>query len=588
MNNSQIKILREDVICKISAGEVVERPASVVKELVENSIDAGAGSISIDIESAGQALIRVADDGNGMTPEDAKLACTRHATSKIADIGDLDRLNTFGFRGEALASIAAVSQMDLVTRRQGTDAGTHIELESGEIRRIRPAGRDTGTTIEVRNLFFNVPARRKFLKKDATELAEIASVVGHFAVSYPAIEFRLAHGVRTILHVTPSMDMLERIRLVLGGDVADSMVDVSFSSGLRNVKGFISLPSSTRKDKSSQLFFVNGRNVRSRALGDALHDAYASMLERGRYPSAVLFVDLPSSEIDVNVHPTKLLVKFDDEKNIKALVSDAIRLRFDALKTVKQHDAVERSFPGPAPFSTSHETAEVFHSDAPGIQTQFSYDIKKESGGKPAPWGWPAAKTSPERRDVETPGIFQLGDCYIVRMSQGEIEITDQHAAHERVFYEYFTKAVSGGAHDVQSLLFPVRLDLSASDTLIMSKILDAFKALGFLIEAFGERSYVVQGVPALLKDRDVKAVVMDALTDLSEKDLAKIDVVDEMVKIMSCRAAVKAGDKLTADEMYAILEQLYRCDLPFTCPHGRPTIIELKVGDLERMFRRK
>lgn len=587
MNDKRIRVLDEDVIGKISAGEVVERPASVIKELVENSIDAVASSVDIDVESAGQTLIRIADNGSGMPPEDARIACMRHATSKIQDISDLDRLDTFGFRGEALASIAAVSQMELVTSSGHDGAGICLELESGEIRRTRPAGRDRGTTIEVRNLFYNVPARKKFLKKEATELAEIVSVVGRFIVSYPEVEFKLDHGGRTLLRATRGMGVLERIRIVLGGDVADEMVAVSLAAGGHVIKGFVSRPSITQKDRSAQLFFVNRRYVRSRMLGDALNTAYRSMLERGRYPAAVLFIDIPPSEVDVNVHPTKLLVKFDDERSVKTAILEAVSGKFNDLKS-EMARAASRS--GPASGNSRvvfPDVNDVPAEDAPAMQAQFSYEIKESAAPRTkAERYWP--QTAKAVNDRGQGDIFQVGDCYIVRIHGEGIEITDQHAAHERVFYEYFMKITGGTLPEMQNLLFPIRIDLSASESVIMSKIADTLSALGFNIEFFGDRSYLVQAVPAILKDRDIKTVILDALADLGGKDLGKIDLIDEMVKIMSCRAAVKAGDKLTAEEMLAILDSLYKCELPFTCPHGRPTVIGLKVPELEKMFRRK
>ena len=586
MDDKKIRVLNEDVIGKISAGEVVERPASVIKELVENSIDAGAGSVDIDVEAAGQTLIRIADNGSGMCPEDAKTACLRHATSKICDISDLDRLNTFGFRGEALASIAAVSRMEMITSSGHDGAGVCLELESGVIRRTRPAGRDRGTTIEVRNLFYNVPARKKFLKKEATELAEIVNVAGRFIVSYPEVEFKLNHGGRTLLHATSGMGTSERIRLVLGGDVADQMIAVSLTAGKHAITGFVSRPSMTQKDRSTQLFFVNRRYVRSRMLGDALDTAYRSLLERGRYPAAVLFVDIPPSEVDVNVHPTKLLVKFDDEKVVRTAIVEAVSCKFNDLKGVMASEASVRGCASD-PSNVVLASTDAQMTEAPEVQAQFSYEIKNSAFPRTkAESYWPQAKMSLSGRG--SCDVFQVGGCFIVRLSSDGIEITDQHAAHERVFYEYFAKTTGGTVPEVQNLLFPVRIDLSAGEAVIMSKVTDVLKSLGFHVDFFGDRSYLVQAVPAVLKDRDIKTVILDALADLGEKDLGKIDIIDEMVKIMSCRAAVKAGDKLTTEEMTSILDSLYRCELPFTCPHGRPTVIELKVPELEKMFRRK
>ncbi len=583
MEHPKINILSEAVIGKISAGEVVDRPASAVKELIENSIDAGSDSIEVEIHSAGQSLIRIADNGEGMTLEDAKLACKRHATSKINDIDDLDRISTLGFRGEALSSIAAVSQMDLTSRNESDDAGVYVYFESGQIQKIRPAGRARGTTVEVRNLFYNVPARRKFLKKESTELAEIAGVVGRFVLAHPDIEFKLNHGDRTLLHATKEMGALERIRLVLGADIADHMMEITFSSGKYNISGFVSRPSSTRKDKRAQVFFVNKRFVRSKILSDAAYGAYRSLLERGRYPAVVLHLTVPSADIDVNVHPTKLLVKFRDEQVIRGTVTDAIRAGFNEMKTVSPDTRPE----APA-FSAESDHGGSVILETPEVQTEFAYEVKRNStvvdGGAESS----AAIFRDETLPVERDDMVQLGDCYIVRVKNECITIMDQHAAHERILYELFSKAVESAPVDSQNLLFPVRMDLSAGESIIMEKIIDKFKVLGFQIEPFGERSYVVQSVPAVLNDGDIKKVIYDVLSDLSSYDLNKINIIDELIKLTSCRAAIKAGDALTKGEMHSLFEQLKKCSLPFTCPHGRPTVSEITIDELEKRFRRK
>jgi DNA mismatch repair protein MutL len=595
MNNARIKILSEEVVGKISAGEVVERPASVVKELVENSIDAGSNSIEIEIHHAGQSLIRVADNGEGMTPEDAKIACHRHATSKIKSIEDLDHISSLGFRGEALSSIAAVSQMDIISRARSAGSGIYIYLESGEVLKTRPAGRARGTTVEVRNLFYNVPARRKFLKKESTELAEIVSVVGRFIVACPDIEFKLTHGDRCLLHTTRNTGIIDRIRLVLGGEVSDHMIDVSNLTGRYKVTGYVSRPSSTRKDKRAQIFFVNGRYFRSKLLGDTVYSAYKGMLERGRYPAVVLFLTVSSGEVDVNVHPTKLLVKFSDEGAVRDVVTGAINDRFERIKC---EDLESRA--GLSPFRAAEgETSEkAVFPEVPEIQTEFSYKLR---GGQ----GKPTGKDSSQDHSLsaDSPGVshieekfvllpkenmFQIGGCYIVRVKPDGITVTDQHAAHERILYEFFSKASENTPIESQNLLFPVRIDLSASESVVMEKVIGNFRALGFHVEPFGEKSFVVQAVPAILTDSDTKTVIYDILTDLSSRDLTKIDLTDELIKLMSCRAAIKAGDELTVEEMVSLLDQLDRCSLPFTCPHGRPTTSKITIEELEKRFHRK
>ncbi|RKY41645.1 MAG: DNA mismatch repair endonuclease MutL [Candidatus Makaraimicrobium thalassicum] len=586
MESAKINILSDEVVGKISAGEVVERPASVVKELLENSIDAGSDSIEVEIQSAGQALIRVADNGEGMTPEDAKMACQRHATSKIRIVDDLDHIGTLGFRGEALSSIAAVSQMDITSRMQAGETGVYVYLESGEILKMRPAGRAPGTTVEVRNLFYNVPARRKFLKKESTELAEIVSVAGRFIIAYPGIEFKLTQSSRCLLHATKDMGMIERIRLVLGGDVSDHMMDISNSAGGHTITGYVSRPSSTRKDKRAQMFFVNGRFVRSRLLSDTVYDAYRSMLERGRYPAVVLFLTVSPPEVDVNVHPAKLEVKFGDERAVKDIIVNTIRNRFDEVKYAGAEPRSAPAFPGAA---RTEETENPVLSGVPEVQTEFPYDFRERGAQGQAPGK--SERVPAEREDFAPPvmgNMFQIAACYIVQVREDGITVTDQHAAHERILYEFFSRASKNGHAEAQNLLFPVRIDLSAAESIVMEKVAGYFRTLGFHIEPFGERSFVAQTVPAVLKDRDTKTVIYDVLADLSSRDLARIDVLDELVKLTSCRAAIKAGDALGKAEMASLLDQLGRCSLPFTCPHGRPTMIDITIGELEKRFRRK
>lgn len=579
---SKINILSEETIGKIAAGEVVERPASCVKELVENSIDAGADSIDVEIEGAGQSLIRIADNGEGLNKEDALKAFKRHSTSKISDALGLNNISTLGFRGEALSSIAAVSQVDFISRSEDEDTGVYVYLESGEILKSRPAGRSRGTTIEVRNLFYNVPARKKFLKQEATELFEIVNVVGRCILAHVDKEFKLTQSGRVLLHATKDMGMLDRVKMVLGGDTADNMVNVKGEDDAYRVQGIVSCPSNTRKDKRGQVFFVNGRFVKSKILSDALFGAYHSMLERGRYPSAVIFLTVPYDEIDVNVHPAKLQVKFENEKVVKEIIAKSVRASFEEAKKENPLDVYG--------FTKSDAGASdemPLLTPDPDFQSEFLYPAEG------------AIRSETTASDLDTffiqkgetflgrEDLFQIGDCYIVKISSVSVVVTDQHAAHERILYEIFSKASDDNPVEVQGLLFPIRLDLSASETMLMQKLIDPFQILGFQIEPFGDKSFVVQAVPAALKDRDIKTVLYDILSDMASSKISKSNMLDELIKMASCKAAIKSGQKLATEEMTTLLAQLKTCDLPFTCPHGRPTVIEITVDELEKRFRR-
>ncbi|MFH1310332.1 MAG: DNA mismatch repair endonuclease MutL [Candidatus Omnitrophota bacterium] len=586
MKDSRIKILSDEVICKIAAGEVVERPASVVKELVENSIDAGSCSIEIDIELAGKSLIRVADNGEGILSEDVKIACLHHATSKISEINDLGRINTLGFRGEALSSISSVSQMDIITCSKSSESGVSVYLERGEVLKLRPVARIQGTTIEVRNLFYNVPARRKFLKKESSELSEIVNVVGRFILAYPNIEFKLKQVNRTLLHAPKGMNLKDRIKLVLGGDISDHMQEISDTDNDCKLTGFVSKPSTSRKDRRGQIFFVNGRFVKSKTLSDAVYAAYYSLLEKGRYPAAVLFLNVSSEKIDVNVHPAKLEVKFEDENFIKNLVRTAIKGSFNRQEFYK---------PVPAVFNKGYEeTSETNESGfnpecAPETQTEFSYKLRNGLSVHKSRWDKLSPVTAWEEPIFSRTGdIFQVGKGYIVQVKDDSMKIFDQHAAHERVLFEFFTKVDTTRPVESQKLLFPVRLDVTAEEAVVMEKVMPNFSSLGFSLENFGEKSFIVQAVPAILKDRDVKTVIMDILSDLLSYSLSKSDLTDEFIKLASCRSAIKSGDELNRQEMVSLMSQLAKCELPFTCPHGRPTMFEITLDELEKRFRRK
>ena len=581
MTPGKIQILTKEVIGKIAAGEVVERPASVVKELVENSIDAGASSIEIEVRSAGGELIRIADNGEGMILSELKLSCLHHATSKIRDIKDLESITTLGFRGEALSSISSVSQMNIISTRKSSEEGASLYLESGEILQSRPAARTQGTTVEVKNLFFNVPARRKFLKKESTELAEIVNVAARFILAFPGIEFKLRQGDRTLLHARKEMKISERIKLVLGGDIADHMIEVSNPEALYYVTGYVSRPSFSRKDRRAQMFFVNGRFIRSKVLSDAVYGAYASLLERGRYPSAILFLKVPSSKIDINVHPAKLEVKFEDEKEIKIAVRNAIKSGFDRLKL---DDLSDEGF-NPEHMEQPRKNNISENSET---QTEFTYNLDEFVPRQPHRKGEETSSMWERPVFTQKADIFQIAGCYIVQIRPEDIRIVDQHAAHERILYEFFSKALKSAPIESQKLLFPVRIDLTAKESVLMEKVIEKFNALGFSVELFGDNSFIVQAVPAILKERDVKTVIMDILADLGERAEAKNELEDEFIKLTSCRSAIKAGDKLNREEMHSLLDQLAKCDLPFTCPHGRPTTLEITPGELEKRFRRK
>ncbi len=557
----RIKILPEHIVEKIAAGEVVERPASVVKELVENSIDARATKIFVFVKNGGIDEIRVVDNGIGMTKEEAKLAFQRHATSKISDEEDLNRIRTLGFRGEALPSIAAVSRVEMLTRRKEDLVGTKIIIEGGEIKSVEDVGCPSGTSVTVRDIFFNTPARRKFLKSPNREFGYIKGIVEKYVLAYENIHFKLMHNGRMVYHVPPA-DLLSRIGRVWGKDGAENMVEV-FKKGKMEIQGFVSKPYLTRNDRGRIVVFVNGRFVSNSNIVRWIIDGYRTLLFRDSYPYAVIRINLPPEDVDVNVHPAKLYVKFRDEDSVKNEIENVIwdtltsisNIPSETMEKGKQHGMVEPA----VKIKEKQTTFSVEKGERKKIEDFISrmripsYEI----------WG-------------------QFDDTYIVMKSKDEIMIIDQHAAHERIRYERFLRDMR--ERKKQRLLNPVVLNLSPSDYEDLLNVKDKLDELGLEIEDFGNGSIVVRAIPPILKRDDVKEIIR-GITDIGAKYIDKKR--DEIIKLMSCKGAIKAHEKLTLYEMEELVLQLFRCENPYTCPHGRPTIIKITAKDLEKMFKR-
>jgi len=549
---NKIILLDETLVSKIAAGEVVERPASVVKELVENSIDAGAKRISIEVKDGGKKLIRVTDDGCGMDPEDAKLSIERHSTSKIRNIDDLFAIRTLGFRGEALPSIASISKFELVTS-DGGPHGTKIIVEGGKLKSQEGAGCPVGTSVTIEDLFFNTPARLKFQKGKSTELSHIVDVTSKFILSNPAVSFKLKSDGKEILSSIGSGDPLEAIASVYGTDMANTMLEVSGP----NVKGHITQPVITKSDRYGESFFVNGRFVRNALLSRALEEAYRTLIPNGKYPISVIFVEVDPAEVDVNVHPTKREVKFlKPDVVMKAITAAASKV----LSGVGA-EAQSKSYGGtwaPSAESWKPEMIKIFEetaSESPAVHEQ-------------------------------TGTMFQLGLTYIILAKGEDLVMIDQHAAHERIMYEKIkNNAVAG----TQNLLVPKTLEIEPKEFALISDNLEEISQLGFDIEVFGKNTVIVRGIPAALKIQNIDTAISEILSELSSS--FKIKSIEErreaIWKMMACKSAVKAGDKLSYIEMDGLIKELYATSNPTTCPHGRPTLVRISRSDMEKMFGR-
>lgn len=573
-----IRKLSPETSGKIAAGEIVERPFNVVKELVENSLDASAERIVIKLEGGGKRSIVIDDDGTGIAAEDMERAVENYSTSKISDIDDLNTVRSLGFRGEALASINAVSRMTIRSRREGADVGREIHWVAGDIRKDVPFVRNSGTEIIVEDLFYNLPARKKFLSSDASETRRITSAIQGFALAWPQTAFVVRTNGRESLSF-PSGTLEDRVEMVLGASVMPHLKPFKKTDGRIEIIGYTSMPSMTKGNRSSQYIFVNGRTVKDRLIGHAIRQAYQSIIPGDRFPIFVLMLSIPPEMIDVNVHPAKAEVRFENERDIHRLVSSAIRETL-ADKTISFREKVESVyktiFPGDG---TRDENAEDRISGA-------------EKAGEPGRSDW-LFQESPQplfdrdssevRGQVSTGLYWQLHDSYIMIQIRGGMVIIDQHAAHERILYDIARRNAGGEKPSVQSLLFPATLELSPDEFDKFEKITDMLPDLGFEAEPFGTHSIIVRGIPAGVRNWEDGKLLRSILSDLG----GGLPATDSILRSFACHSAIKAGEPLTLEEMESLTDQLFATEFPFTCPHGRPTMLRVELRELERRFKR-
>ncbi len=619
---NRITVLDDHTANRIAAGEVVERPASVVKELVENSIDAGATMVTVTLDDGGRELIKITDNGCGMTREDAVLSLQRHATSKIRDADDLDAINTLGFRGEALPSIASVSVMEIVTKHESEAHGTRLEVEAGTIHNLESVGAPQGTTISVRRLFFNTPARLKFLKSSQTELGHITEIIGWFAMAYPWIHFRLVHGNREVLASPATNNRFNSVAQVLGKDVAKQLVPIKFETPAMQVEGFISNPSLTRINRRDQAFFVNGRPIKSKTMTHALDQAYRGLLQPGRYAVGVIFLEVVPELVDVNVHPTKAEVKFSSEQEIHSAVyraaNEALMQGAAAPTITGRPDTLVGQWSG----KSAQPTELTLRPDEPryrqgtlappptmditafqeALARRREEAIAETPSDDPFVWnkgaGVPVEESPvPEAefdslRTVALRGIKIIGQArntYIIAQCDDGVLLIDQHVAHERVLFDRMLKSAEARDAAVQGLIVPVSISLSARESALVTQRMEQIRKAGFDLEEFGQNTYVLRGAPASLKPGEVEQVLRDMIQELLDLSVTKHLIVrpDQVLITASCKMAVKAGEPLSMEEMERLIDDLLKCENPFVCPHGRPIIVSLSNWELDRKFRR-
>jgi DNA mismatch repair protein MutL len=628
-----VRVLPEDVANKIAAGEVVERPASVVKELVENALDARATRISVQLVAAGRRRIEIIDNGHGMSEQDALLAIERHATSKIRKAEDLDNINTLGFRGEALASIAAVSRFELITRRAKDDAATRIRVDGGVLRDVSQVAGPVGTRITVNRLYFNTPVRAKFLKGVTTELSQSIDAVQRYALAEEGVGFELLHNEKALLNVPDNASLRERVALIWGLNFANDLVEVEDERGSLKIRGLIGNPVLSRSQRSHQFFFMNGRPVVNRSLQYGFEDGYRGLLTIGRHPVGILMLQTHPRFVDVNIHPTKREIRFRDDRAARDTVRDIVRERLASL----QAQAAEAVLPAAAPDApttppvapdapASHDASigESAPAPTPDVsEPPVNLDSMPPEPTKPASW-LPAGISSPlapePTPDVQTEFLkapvpedddpaqvapapvyepldalgetpMQLFDTYLLIPDNDRLLIIDQHALHERLRYDNLVADLDDPQYEAQQLMVPILIDVPPSHAKLLASNLDMFERLGMVIESFGGNTFQVTAICNDYDEAKVSDVVYRVLDELAQGDLFDREaLLADLMRLATtaCRGSVKAGDWLSPEERRGLIEGFHRLRPPYTCPHGRPIVTELTLFQMEKSFRRR
>ena len=584
----KIRILDEATINKIAAGEVIERPASIVKELVENSIDAGATAISVEIQEGGKSFINVSDNGCGIMKEDTEQVFFRHATSKIKDSADIQGISTLGFRGEAMASIAAVSEVELLTKAEEDTAGSHVIIKGGKLVQSKSIGYPTGTSVTVRDLFFNTPARLKFLKSDTSEQGAIVDIIEKLAMTNTGISMKLTVNNKVVLHTPGNGDLLSVILCIYGKNISGAMLPLEYKNDIISIEGYIGKPEIARGNSTYMTFSVNKRYVKNRMMAEAVKQAYKTLLMNNRYPFSIININIKSEMTDVNVHPTKQEVKFSDERAIFNTLYLAVKncLKNNSLIFENLEDVTE---PQEAPSSafesrSSYEPKNVSFDQlsfgketaAPKIDSykrQYDYDRKPEVQQK--------------QFNNEIRIIGQLFGTYILGQMDDDFCIIDQHAAHERIMFEYIKEKYNEKNISVQELMMPIVIELSPAEKVLYTENSLIFQNLGFEIEWFGENTLAIRAVPILMGEPCTGEFFSNILDSLKESTSIASSPLEKIIISMACKNSIKAGDNIAPEEISVLLERLMKTSQPYTCPHGRPTIITMSRYELEKKFKR-
>jgi DNA mismatch repair protein MutL len=604
---SKIKILPQALSNKIAAGEVVNRPESVVKELIENSLDASTSEITLIIKDAGKSLIQVIDTGSGMSEDDAIMSFQRHSTSKISSYEDLENILTLGFRGEALASISSIAQVEMKTRTAQDEVGTSIKVDGSEIQEVEKVNCPAGTSIAVKNLFYNTPARRNFLKSNQTEYKHIYETFIKLAISNPGVSFSFINNDETIFEL-PAGDLKTRIENIFTQGFSDSLIEVETGNSLIKVKGLISKPNFTKKSKQDQYFYLNKRFFTSKALNFAVYSGYDDLIEKGDYPSFFIFIEIDPRKVDVNVHPSKMEVKFEDEGAIFGILRNAVRnalkkadLVFDVgfenkMNFAGQEESFSYSSPSPSQKSASNGWGKK---DNAGFQPKEKkanihsiFEASKyfeEKQDEPAPREKQAnVFEHSKKEDTERFNVWQFQNKYVMCQTETGFMIIDQHAAHERILYEKALLWLESQSSFSQQLLIPLRIELTKIDYQITASLKPELENLGFNFNMLKDGIIELTGLPSDVKIGDENKIFQELIDQYKEYELKlNLEKRDNLAKSFACRSAIKAGDKLTYKEMTGLIDNLFAMQMPYVCPHGRPTVIRITTDELDKRFSR-
>lgn len=591
---SRIRLLPDALASQVAAGEVVERPASVVKELVENSIDAEAKKIEIGVQRGGMSKIQIIDDGIGMNRDDALMCLERHATSKIRTTEDLGGISTLGFRGEAIPSIASVSKFRLTTREKDALSGTEIVVNGGKVVSVKDCGEPPGTQIEVRQLFFNIPARRKFLRTENTEYSHLEQVVRVQAVAHPDIAFTLVRNEREQFRLPATGNLLERIQGLVGGEIASRLLPVeTFDNGDIRISGFIGGFGMGRSNKSLQLTFLNGRPVEAPMLNYALREGYHTALMKGQHPLTFLFLEMSPYAVDVNVHPAKKEVRFRDGNGVRDAVIEAVRSTLTRSQTTipgqRVHSIPEPPPQAPNPVETITQPTLIPEREQVALRNDWVEPPARTPPPEPAA-AEPETKPSSESvRPEDFKIIGVLHKLYVLMESAEGLVLMDQHAAHERVLFEKMRERMANEGVPTQKLLMPLTVELAPRDFDLVQQNLEAIQRLGIAAEPFGQNTLKIDSLPQFFKTDDPARIMNEVIEELKKvsRRMSSMRLGEDMVATTVCRYAVKANDDLRPPELSRLLEDLLGCELPFCCPHGRPTLIQMSFDELEKRFGR-